>query len=265
MYHSLVTSLLLFIFTSYSDSSHSLRIVPVDQSPDADNVQLTIQYPEDNELKNSLPIHVQVRVDGFPLGIETELPRRKEIRACDKGQTIRVVVDDNPYILLNEDDAPSDAFDNHDVYFRQSVETHIKQNIKPGDHLIRVYPAYSYGEAVRGDGSYNASTFCYKKQGITKIDLSAPMITYNEPTGSFKSNQPILLDFLVNNCELSSGGYTVKLSIDGKAVKTLTSSMPNYIYGLSKGSHIIKLELLDRTGKLVNNPFTSPSRTITVH
>lgn len=195
MIHSLIPTFILSFFTSFAAATSNLRIVSVDPSPEADNVDLTIQYPEENELKQSLPILIQIRVDGFPLGIETETPRRKEIRASDKGQTIRVVIDDMPYILLNEDNAPTDAFDNHDVYFRQSVETKLKDSIKQGDHLIRVYPAYSYGEAVRGDDTYNASVFSYKKQGIAQIDLNAPMITYNEPQGNFSSSMPILLDF----------------------------------------------------------------------
>jgi len=259
-----MSSLLLFTFTSYSGDKSQLRIVPVDPSPEATNIDVTIQYPEDNELKNSLPIHVQVRVDGFPLGIETMLPRREEIRACPKGQTIRVAIDDQPYILLNEDDAPSDAFDNHDLYFRQSVETLIKNNIKPGDHLIRAYPAYSYGEAIRGDGTYNASLFCFKKQGITKIDLKQPMITYNEPQGVFSGSKPILLDFLLTNCELSEDGYKVRMSIDGSVFKIITSYQPYYLYGLGKGSHTIQLELIDRKNNPVNNLFSSPSRTISI-
>lgn len=264
MFLSLLPSILMFIFTNYSDKTENIRIVPMKASPDADYVLLTIQYPEDDELKNSLPIHVQIRVEGFPLGIMTEDPRSEEIRACDKGQTIRVVIDDNPYILLNEDDAPSNAFDNHDAYFRQSVETYVKDNIKTGDHLIRTYPAYSYGEAVRGDQSYNASTFCFKKQGISKIDLSAPMITYNEPQGTFQAGKPILLDFLVHNCSLSDDGYHVDFIVDGQQVKALTSPQPYYIYGLPKGDHMIKLELKDKSGNLVNNPFTSPARKISI-
>lgn len=264
MIYNLASSLLLFVFTSYSDSTSNLRLVPVDPTAEAENVNLTIQYPENNELKNSLPILVQIRNEGYPLGIETETQRRYEIRKCDKGQTIRVVIDDNPYILLNEDDAPSDAFDNHDLYFRQSVQTFLKNNIKAGDHLIRVYPAYSFGESVRGDGSYNASIFCFKKQGITKIDLSAPMITYNEPQGSFSSKQPILIDFLVHNCVLSQDGYKVKLSIDDKEVQTFTTFQPYYMYDLPKGSHKITLQLVDRKGALVNNPYSLSSRTITI-
>ncbi len=264
MFNSLLPSLFLFIFANFTDSSKSFRLVPVELTPEPGYVELTIQYPEDDELKNSLPILVQVRVEGYPLGIETEIQRRKEIRACNKGQTIRVVVDDNPYILLNEDNAPTDAFDNHDAYFRQSVETKIKSNIKQGDHLIRVYPAYSYGEAVRGDGCFNASTFCFKKSGISKINIKDPMITYNEPQGVFSSSQPVLLDFLTHNCSLSKDGYKVRLIIDGKMMEELTNSLPYYMHGLSKGSHTIKLELIDRSGKAINKPFTSPSRTITI-
>lgn len=264
MFNLLLPSLLMFVFTSYSSTKDPIRIVPMAPAAEPEYVEVTIQHPEDDELKQSLPILVEVRIEGYALGINTEDQKAEEIRACPKGQTIRVVLDDNPYILLNEDDAPSDAFDNHDAWFRTQVETFIKDNIKPGDHLLRAYAAYSFGEAVRGNKTFNMSTFCFKKQGITKIDLSAPMITYNEPQGVFKGDQPILLDFLCNNCELSAGGYKVRLTIDGKEIQKLTSSNPYYIYGLSKGNHTVKLELLSPSGRVVNNPFTTPERTITI-
>jgi len=264
MLNVLIPSCLLFIFTSYSSSIDSIRVIPVSETAESENIELTIQYPEANELKNSLPIHVQVRVEGYPLGIITDDPRQKEIRSCDKGQTIRVVVDDNPYILLNQDNAPTDAFDNHDAYFQDSVETRIKDNIGVGDHLLRVYPAYSYGEAVRGKDTFDWSIFCFKKQGITKIDLKAPMITYNEPQGVFSGGKPILLDFLCHNCTLSEDGYQVRLSVDGKMVKKLSSAQPYYLYGIEKGSHKIKLELIDSSGKVVGGLFTSATRTISV-
>lgn len=263
MLNSLVPSILLFMFASYSNLE-KVRVVPVTSSPEADNIVVILQYPEDNDVATSLPVLAQVRVDGYPLGITTDEQRKDEIRACDKGQTIRLVLDDNPYIPLNEDDAPTNAFDNHDYYFEQVVETKLKDNIKQGDHLIRVYPAYSYGESVHGDKTFQAAVFSYKTKGITPINLQDPMITYNEPQGTFKGDQPILLDFLIHNFELSSDGYKVRLTIDGKVMRIITSFQPFYIYGLPKGSHTIKLEVLDGSDKVVQAPFCCPSRVISV-
>jgi len=263
MLSSLVPSVLLFMFASYS-SMENVRVVPVTSTPEADNLVVVIQYPDDNDVVTSLPILAQVRVDGYPLGITTEQQRKDEIRACDKGQTIRIMIDDNPYIPLNEDDAPTNAFDNHDYYFEQVVETKIKDNIKQGDHLIRAYPAYSYGESVHGDKTFQASIFSYKTKGITPIDLDAPMITLNEPQGTYKGDQPILLDFMIHNFELSSDGYKIRLSIDNKVMRMITTYQPFYIYGLPKGSHTIKLEVIDTKEKVVQAQFCCPSRVISV-
>ena len=48
-------------------------------------------------------------------------------------------------------------------------------------------------------------------------------------------SQPVLLDFFISNCELTSDGYKVRLIVDGDAIRTLTSWQPYYIYGLKKG------------------------------
>jgi hypothetical protein len=90
------------------------------------------------------------------------------------------------------------------------------------------------------------------------------MITLNEPQGTYKGDQPILLDFLIHNFELSSDGYKIRLSIDNKVMRMITTYQPFYIYGLPKGSHTIKLELLDTKDKVVQAPFCCPSRVISV-
>jgi hypothetical protein len=71
------------------------------------------------------------------------------------------------------------------------------------------------------------------------------------------------LDFLISNCELTPDGYKVRLTIDGNVHRTLTSWQPYYIYGLSKGKHTIRLELLNKEEK-VPGSFNDVTRTIYV-
>ena len=96
--------------------------------------------------------------------------------------------------------------------------------------------------------------------------MEKPYLTYNEPSGRFtlKEEKPILLDFYVSNCILSKDGYKVRMTVDNKARRLLTNWTPYYLYGLKKGSHTIKLELLNGDGRIVEGPFSTFEKSFTV-
>jgi hypothetical protein len=71
----------------------------------------------------------------------------------------------------------------------------------------------------------------------------------------------VLLDFYITNCQLSKDGYKVRLTIDGSDQRILTNWVPYYLYGLSKGKHRIKLELLDEKNKVVPGAYATVERT----
>ena len=92
-----------------------IRLVPVDPTPEGDNVTVKIVFPEENDVKKSNPVHLQLRVEGFPLATDSDFPRRKDIYNSDDGQSIHVVIDDNPWFMLNE--AIMDDADDVEDYF----------------------------------------------------------------------------------------------------------------------------------------------------
>jgi hypothetical protein len=63
---------------------------------------------------------------------------------------------------------------------------------------------------------------------------------------------------------LSTDGYKVVLSVDGKKERVITRWVPHYIYGLGKGSHTIHLQLIDPMNKPVPGVFNSVQREITL-
>jgi hypothetical protein len=112
---------------------------------------------------------------------------------------------------------------------------------------------------------FEACTFFVGQRKPTlSVDLSMPYITYNQPQGEFDGKQPILLDFFVKNTQLSKDGYQVRLTIDRTDKRLLSDWSPYYIYGLKRGSHTIKLELLDQHNKVVKPLFNDLERTIVV-
>ncbi len=244
-----------------------VQVVPVEPTRDPDYVQTKILFPKAGEIKKSSPIKGQVRVDGIALGVDTEQPRRKEVWNDPQGQSLHIFIDNQPYIAINE--ALIDALDDVQDYFDQTAEFEVPFKLQPGMHIIRAFPVRSYNESVKSEKAFAASVFYYQeKKDNPKVDLSQPYLTYNEPQGEYdydrKNLQPILLDFYVTNCELSRDGYKVRLTIDNENQRILTSWQPYYIYGLKKGQHSFRLELLDPKNNYVPGLFNDVTRTFVI-
>ncbi len=242
-----------------------IRTMPVSRTPEANTVVLRLAFPKEGALVGS-SIWVQFRVDGFALGSPSPFERANEVAVSNMGQTVHVVIDNHPYFAIN---GPAiDPFDQSGNYYDTSYKFEIPFRLSQGQHTIRLFPTRSFGESLKGDNTFVASQFYVGSQkGDQEIDLSAPYLTYNEPNShmSLQAGQPILLDFYVSNAELSADGYKVRLSIDGKSNRVLTSWQPYYIYGLKAGKHTVRLELLDEKNQQVSGPFNDVSQTIIVH
>ncbi len=247
--------------------SEKIQVVPVTPTPDPDHVRTAILYPKNKELKTTAPVKGQILLEGYPIGTDTEQPRKKEIWNDSEGQSLHVFIDNQPYFSLNE--ALINALDDAEDYFDQTVDFTIPFKLEPGMHVIRAFPVRSYNESVKTDGAFAASTFYYQvKKEATSINLSAPYLTYNEPQGEYdydkKNEQPILLDFYLTNCELSKDGYKVRLTLDNTIQRTLISWQPYYLYGFGKGMHKVRLELLDPSNTPVPGSFNDVTRTIVI-
>lgn len=248
-------------------NTKGLQVVPVAPSPDPDNVETRILYPKKNELKKSAPVKGQIRVDGIALGVDTEMPRKKEIWNDPEGQSLHIIIDNQPYFPVNE--AFIDALDDVEEYYDQTADFEIPFKLQPGMHVIRTFPVRSFNESVKSDRAFTATIFYFQeKKDNSQVDLSKPYLTYNEPQGEYdynkKNPQPILLDFYLTNCDLSKDGYKIRLTIDNENQRTLTSWQPYYIYGLKQGTHHVRLELLDPQNKVVPGLFNDVTRTIVI-
>lgn len=261
---SLLASISLFgaAVEGKKEKGSGVRVVPVERTPEPDEVETRIAFPADGDFYRKNPVTIQIRLEGYPLGYDSQFPRAREIRDRREGQALHILVDDKPFIEV--DQAIDDTADNADMDFDQTIETDVPYNLKPGIHVIRVFPVRSYGESLKGDGCFEAKYFYVGEKTSQTIDLSKPYLTYNEPQGEFSSKQPILLDFYLSNIQLSKDGYKVRLTIDGKDKRILTDWVPYYIYGLSKGTHTIQLELLNPSNKVVPPLFDDTQKTIRV-
>jgi hypothetical protein len=249
------------------EAADQIRIVAVNATPEPETVVTVIQFPQDGSVVKGNPVWVQLRVDGYALGVDSPFDRKGEIANSDMGQTIHVVIDNEPFFAIN---GPSiQPFNEEGFYYNQNYKFEVPFKLKDGFHTIRVFPTRSYGESLKGERTFHSSYFFVGKETNSELSdvLSRPFLTYNEPSDQTKLTEakPVLLDFYIANCELSSDGYKIRLTIDGKIQRTFVSWHPYYIYGLKKGKHALRLELIDDRNKVVPGPFNDVQHTIVIH
>lgn len=101
------------------------------------------------------------------------------------------------------------------------------------------------------------------------VDPTKPLLTYSRPKGEYKGPDAdtIMIDFWLANAKLTGDGgeYRVRYSVDGGEAKYIDKWEPIWLSGWSAGKHSIKLELVDKTGNVVDNGgYNSTTREITV-
>jgi hypothetical protein len=101
------------------------------------------------------------------------------------------------------------------------------------------------------------------------VDRAKPLLTYSRPKGEYKGAdaEAIMIDFWLSNAKLQGDGgeYRVRYSVDGGEAKYLDRWEPIWLSGWAAGKHTVKLELVDRSGNVVENGgYNSTSRDITV-
>lgn len=240
-----------------------VRVIPMRPTPEPDEVEVRFAFPLEGELKTENPVITQLRLEGYPLGFDSDFPRAREIRNNDEGQSLHIIVDGKHHFDINE--AIDDVAENEEIDFDQIIQAKIPYSLSDGIHILRAFPVRSFGESLKNPKCFAAIYFYFRKAEQTpSVDLDKPYLTYNCPEGEFQSDQPILLDFYLSNTQLSKDGYKVRLTIDGSDKRILTEWAPYYIYGLKKGSHSIKLELLDPNGKVLAPLFNDLEQKISV-
>ncbi|HEY9285610.1 MAG TPA: hypothetical protein VIP46_19325 [Pyrinomonadaceae bacterium] len=101
------------------------------------------------------------------------------------------------------------------------------------------------------------------------VDAAKPILTYSRPKGEYKGPDAdaIMIDFWLANAKLQGDGgeYRVRYSVDGGEQKFLDKWEPIWLSGWSAGTHKVRLELVDKSGNIVDNGgFNATERTITV-
>ena len=135
----------------------SVRIVPVQPTPEPDNVETTIIFPKEGQVLYGNPVKVQVRLIGFPVGVMSDFDRKNEIFNDSNGQSLLVFVDNHHPIEIYKSFV--DSLDNNNIFYKLTLTTRVPFYLKEGMHVIRAFPDRSFGESLKQPGNYAVSTF----------------------------------------------------------------------------------------------------------
>jgi len=237
-------------------STEGVTIEAWDNSPPFEGAKTRISNFEDGSVLDDAKVSVIVDVENYELGVQTDTPRAKEIANSAQGQHAHIILDNDPYLADYKAGEPFDI----------GVLTE-------GPHTLVVFPSRSYHESVKSpDAAEILNFYVGKEEGEFLLDKSAPTIIYSRPKGDYKGKdaEKILLDFYLNNVELSPDGYKAKYTITNKdsgeevGTITLTDWTPAFVAGLPTGEYGVRLQLLDKDGNVVQGAFNDTERTINV-
>jgi len=251
--------------TSKNPNPSEIRIIPVRPTPEPDNVITTITFPKEGQVVYGTPIELQFQLQGFPVGVNSDFDRAKELFNEQEGQSLRVFIDNYPPLDIYN--SFTDSLDQNNLFFNFTLNKKIPYRLDRGMHVIRAFPVRSFGESLKRLGNFADRIFYLgARKNNLKAYLHKPFLTYNEPLESvrYRANRPILLDFYLTNIQLSKDGYKVKVEINGDVIRILTMWIPYYIYGLERGKHTIRLQLLDEKNQVEPGIFNSVEKTIIV-
>ena len=200
---------------------------------------------KEKEMLDTGNITFQFKVFNYKLGVQTPDAETQQCANSAKGQHIHFILDNQPY--------------------QASYSPDIVARLKPGHHVLLAFLSRSYHESIKSHSAYVLKEFDVMKKTPDQFDKHLPHLFFSRPKADYvgeKETKRVLLDFYLVNCTLSEKGYTVRLTIDGGATFIITKWEPYYIEGLGLGQHKIKLELLDKNGKLVQSGYNGTERTI---
>lgn len=185
-------------------------------------------------------------VTDYELGVQTPDAGERGIANSGNGQHIHFIVNNGPYSA--------------------HYTPEFSKNMAEGHYVILAFLSRSYHESVK-----NGSSFVVKKmtvgtpEGENSFDPNGQHLFFSRPKGTYTGadTEKLMIDFFLMNTTLSEDGNKIRATVNGEE-NMITEWAPHYVEGLEKGQATIKLELLDKDGKLIPGPYNSVERTVTL-
>ena len=221
--------------------------------------ELMVESPKEGETINSSSVKVKVKVGG-------DLKMGKDEKG--NGNHVHVILDNQPYAAH--------------YMWDEGFEL---RNVPDGEHTLRMFPSRPWHESYKNEKAFKTIKFTVKdgkadetkpttddkgnkmadakkdSEGATvenstagNVDFTKPLLTYSRPKGEYKGEdaEAIMIDFWLANAKLTGDGgeYKVRYSIDGGEPKLIDKWEPIWISGWTNGKIVVKLEFVDKDGKL---------------
>lgn len=238
----------------------SVEIIVEENSPAIEGARVRITSPnQDSILTNGKDVYINLETENFEPGAQTSTPRSGEIANSGNGQHVHVIVDNKPYMAV------------YDVSNSVNIGP-----LEPGPHTVLAFPSRSYHESVKSEDAYDVVNFYVgEAKGEFELTEDNPSVIYSRPKGEYKGQdaRKIMLDFYIHKVELGPESYKAKYTISptgentgqhGPYSVTIEEWKPAFVYNLPAGKYTVKLELIDRDGNVVDGPFNSTERDISV-
>ena len=260
---------------------------------DAAKPTLKILSPADNATINGSKVELKLELGGDLKGY---MPHKDP--ATQKGNHIHVILDNQPYEayyevtqgpfeLRNVSEGkhtlrvfPSRPW--HESYKNDGAFQMVTFTVKGGGDTSKptitntgqTMAAPSKSPAAKSETASASPTPAregkdYAASQAGNIDRTKPLLTYSRPKGEYKGEDadPVMIDFWLSNGKLvgDGGDYRVRYSVDGGDPKMIEKWAPIWLSGWTSGKHRVMLELVDKSGNVVDNGgYNSTTREITI-
>jgi hypothetical protein len=207
--------------------------------------QVKILTPKFNEVLNDDQVSVSLEVQDLSLYQDTQL---------GLGPHLNVILDNHE---------PKEVFD--------ISKPLVFSNLEPGTHTLRVFAATPWNESFKNEGAYSQTSFhIFTKTDDNQPDPNLPLLTYNQPVGTYGA-EPIMLDFYLTNAPLhlvaredkedEISDWKIRATVNGNSFP-IDRWAPIYLKGFHPGKNWVKLEFLDEQGNSIKNSFNNTVRSI---
>jgi hypothetical protein len=217
-------------------------------------------YKPMKDMETQMGNHIHVILDNQPYEAYYNLDQEFELRNVADGEHTLRVFPSRPW---------------HESYKTEGGFQMVKFTVKNGGANANQPATTGSGQQMSNAANANANTSATPEgkdmQSSTAgaVDKTKPLLTYSRPKGEYKGADAdaIMIDFWLANAKLQGDGgeYRVRYSVDGGEAKFIDKWQPIWLSGWTSGKHSVKVELVDKSGNVVDNGgYNSTTREITV-
>ncbi|WP_245850334.1 hypothetical protein [Longimonas halophila] len=241
------------------DDANTVTLEAGERAPAIDGAMARFEVPESEAVLEPGEVNVEVAVENFTPGEQTEVPRREQLANSGNGQHTHIILNNDPYFAnYNAEDEPFSLGE-----------------LEPGAYSAFVFPSRSFHESVKSEDAFDVVNF-YVGEDAEGADFpleeGEPSIIYSRPKGTYSGAdaERIMLDFYLYNVELSEDGYRAHYTIEEEgsdepvAELTMDEWTPAFVEGLDSGTYTFTLELLDENDERVPGTFNYTEREVEV-